>query len=87
MANGELLDLPETPVRSTNSNGITEYNLYEATYNVPSSSVDNPNITATSTNEDVKIDITQGVTNSEAAIVNFDYKGVVKTYKINLTKE
>lgn len=87
MANGELLDLPETPVRSTNSNGITEYNLYEATYIVPSSSVDNPNITATSTNEDVKIDITQGVTNSEAAIVNFDYKGVVKTYKINLTKE
>ena len=87
MANGELLDLPETPVRSTNSNGITEYNLYEATYNVPSNSVDNPNITATSTNEDVKIDITQGVTNSEAAIVNFDYKGVVKTYKINLTKE
>ena len=83
MANGELIDLPETPVRSTNSNGITEYNLYEATYK---SSVDNPNITATSTDKDVKIDITQGVTNSEAAVVNFDYKGVVKTYKINLTK-
>lgn len=86
MVDGELIDLPDTPVRSTNNNGITDYNLYETTYKVSSSSAGNPKITASATDKDVKIEITQGITNSEAAIVNFDYRGVVKTYKIHLTK-
>lgn len=83
MVNGEQIDLPETPVRSTNKNGITDYNLYETSHKISSNS--SPIVTATATEKDVKIDIVQGTPNSDAAVVNFDYKGVIKTYKINLT--
>ncbi len=34
--NGEAIDLPATPVRSTNANGIVGLDLYEATYKLPS---------------------------------------------------
>ena len=83
MVNGEQINLPETPVRSTNKNGITDYNLYETSHKISSNS--SPIVTATATEKDVKIDIVQGTPNSDAAVVNFDYKGVIKTYKINLT--
>ena len=80
-ANDKALDLPETPVRSTNENGITGYDVYEATFNAgDAASV--PVLTAKSDNPEVKIDITQASSLSEKAVVKFDYKGKVKTYLV-----
>ena len=80
-ANGKALDLPETPVRSTDENGITGYAIYETTYNVEdAASV--PVLTAKSDNPDVNVNITQASSPSEEAIVKFDYKGKVKTYHV-----
>jgi hypothetical protein len=33
--NGEAIEVPATPVRSTNANGIVGYDLYETTYKLP----------------------------------------------------
>ncbi|MDR2472451.1 MAG: hypothetical protein LBD53_02645 [Tannerella sp.] len=80
--NGKTIDLPATPVRSTNINGITGYDLYETTF-VGSDSQTVPVVSASSDNQDVKISITQASTSIGTATVKFDYQGVVKTYKIN----
>ena len=41
---------------------------------------------AVASNGDVKIDIVQPTSRTGKAIVKFDYKGVVKTYTVNLTE-
>ena len=77
----ETIELPATPVRSTNANGITGFNLYETTFAVADlRSV--PVVTASSDNKEVQISIAQAETLTDVAIVKFDYRGVVKTYKI-----
>jgi arabinoxylan arabinofuranohydrolase len=88
--NGQALTLPATPVRSTNANGITEYDLYETTYKLPAGAPI-PKATASSNDPAVKISITQGASNTSQAVVpfdyiQFDYKGVVKTYKVVYTQ-
>lgn len=84
--NGQALTLPAVPVRSTNANGITEYDQYETTYKLPAGATV-PKATASTNNPAVKISITQGASNTANAVVpfdliQFDYKGVVKTYKV-----
>lgn len=79
--NGVALDLPSTPVRSTNENGITGYDLYRASVEMsPGSAV--PVVTAAASDPAVKIDTTQPSAAKGTATVKFDYKGVVKTYTI-----
>jgi hypothetical protein len=80
--NGKEIDLPGTPVRSTNANGITGYDLYETTYNLPPNTVEIPTILASASDKNVKIVIAQAESASGTAIVKFDYKGIVKTYKV-----
>jgi hypothetical protein len=85
--NGEAVELPATPVRSTNANGIVNLDLYEATFKLLSGITAIPTISASASNPDVKVSITQAESKSGTAEVKFDYKGVVKTYKVVLTPE
>jgi len=84
---GQQVDLPSIPVRSTNANGITGYNVYEAKYKMPASSTAKPKVTASSNNKDVKITVTQADSASGKATVQFDYKGMVKTYGVAFVAE
>lgn len=80
--NGQALELPAVPVRSTNENGLVGYDLYEATYNLPVGTTTLPTITASASNKAVKIAIKQASSSKEKAVITFDYKGTVKTYQI-----
>ncbi|HSJ67322.1 MAG TPA: hypothetical protein VK921_06595, partial [Anditalea sp.] len=86
-ANGNPINVSETPVRSTNENGIVGYDIYESIYKIPSGTKEIPVITASSDNSDVKIEINQAASISREAIVKFDYNGVVKTHKIVFDSE
>ena len=75
-ADGQALEMPATPVRSTNANGYLGYDNYEVTY-----TGDAPKITAKADNKAVKFEITQPDAEG-TAIVKCDYNGVVKTYTV-----
>jgi len=83
--NGEAIVVPETPVRSTNANGIVGYDIYQAAYKVPASATAAPNVTASASNPAVKIAITQAASKTGTAVVKCDYNGVVKTYNVVLS--
>lgn len=85
--NGKEIDVPLTPVRSTNANGITGYDLYETTYKVPADLTGTPSVSASASNPEVKTAITQAASKSGTAVVKFDYKGVVKTYNVVFAAE
>jgi hypothetical protein len=87
LVNGKAIDLPTTPVRSTNANGITEYNRYEAKVKIPASETAVPRVTASSNNPTVKVNITQAAAKDGKAVVAFTYKGVVKTYEVVFVAE
>jgi hypothetical protein len=80
--NGQALNLPVTPVRSTNANGITGYDIYEASYSVPSDTADIPQVAATASDKSVKVNVKQAEAKNGTAVVKFDYNGVVKTYRV-----
>lgn len=84
-ADGVPLELPQTPVRATIENGITDYSRYEITYTPPEGSEHTPSISASVDNPDVKISITATqADNANITSVEFDYNGMVKTYRIIL---
>lgn len=83
---GKAIEVPVTPVRSTNANGIVGYDLYETTVAL-SSEARVPVVTASADNEKVKIVITQAESTSGSAMVKCDYKGLSKTYKIRFSVE
>ena len=85
--NGVILDLPATPVRSTNANGIVGYDLYEAIVPLAVNFTGIPKVSAYVSNPEVKVAITQAKSTSGTAVVQFDYKGVVKTYKVVFTSK
>ncbi len=85
--NGKAIDVPETPVRSTNANGIVGYNLYETTVALPSNVSQIPTVSATADNNAVKVVVEQADSIVGTAIVKCDYNGVVKTYKVVFTAE
>lgn len=79
---GKAIEVPSVPVRSTNANGLVGYNIYEAKCAVAANATATPKVTATASNPAVKITITQAASPSGIAVVNCDYKGVVKTYNV-----
>ena len=79
--NDVVIDLPTTPVRTTTTNGIIGYDIYETTVRL-SGATGIPNVTASASDKNAKIVITQAKSTSGEAIVKIDYKGVVKTYKV-----
>jgi len=85
--NGEAIVVPLTPVRSTNANGIVGYDIYQTTYKVPSSATSTPILSASASNPAVKVAVTQAESKTGTAVVKFDYKGMVKTYKVVFTAE
>ena len=84
--NGKTIELPATPVRSTNANGIAGYDVYQTSYKLPAGT-DVPKVTATANNPKVKVAITQAESRSGKAMVKFDYNGVVKTYYVAYASE
>ncbi len=80
--NGVDIQLPATPVRSTNANGITDVSPYQATYAVPADVTGIPQVTASASDPKVKIDITQAAAKDGSAVVKCDYNGLVKTYYV-----
>ncbi len=84
---GEEIQLPETPVRATNENGIKDYKLYKAVHKLSANVTEIPKVSASASSKDVKITITQAKENSKVAVVEFDYKGVIKTYQVEFIVE
>ncbi len=84
---GQEVEMPATPVRFTHENGYPGYDQYEANYKLPAGNKV-PKVTAKAQvpGGTVKISIEQPATRTGKAIVKFDYKGVVKTYTVNLTE-
>lgn len=80
--NGTDLSLPETPVRSNNTNGLVNYGEYEVSYPLPAGTTSIPVVTAKTNNPSVKVSVTQSTSLSGKAVVKLDYKGVVKTYTV-----
>jgi hypothetical protein len=85
--NGNEVDLPKTPVRSTDTNGIVGYDIYRATVKLPANTTETPTVTASSDNKDVNVTVTQADSPTGTAKVAFDYKGVVKTYQVVLAAQ
>jgi hypothetical protein len=83
---GQAVTIPPTPLRSTNANGITGYDIYETTYKYTAGTAA-PVVTASSNNPAVKISITQPETPKGMAVVKFNYNGMVKTYNVILAPQ
>lgn len=74
---GVEIELPKTPVRSTDTNGIVGYDLYRA--KVASAAGE---VTASSDHPDVEVAVVQAKESTGTAEVAFDFNGVVKTYQL-----
>lgn len=85
--NGKAVALSETPVRSTGTNGIVGYDVYEASHKIPSGITTIPQVSATANNAAVKVTVTQAASLSENAIVKFDYNGIEKTYNVQFVSK
>jgi len=85
--NGKSIEVPASPVRSTNANGIVGYDLYETKVTLPANTNQTPVISASADNNAVKVAVEQAGSISGTAIVKCDYKGIVKTYKIVFATE
>ena len=83
---GNEIELPDVPVRSTNANGYVTYGNYAAEYAVPADQTDIPAVKAKCDNRNVRIDVVQPESKTGTATVTFDYNGVVKTYTVTMTE-
>jgi hypothetical protein len=83
--NGQAINLPANPVRSTNPNGITGVDIYDAAYAVPADVAEIPQVTASASDGSVKVEVKQAEARNGTAVVKFDYNGAVKTYRVRLT--
>ncbi len=73
---GEAVETPAFPLRATDQNGITGYDLYETVLKRPVGSV-------SASAPGVEIELTQaGPENGNTATVRCTWKGVTKTYRI-----
>lgn len=82
--NGRVLDVPATPTRMTNANGILGYNEYDVVAPLQNGEKKAPVITATSDNKDVKIEVLQPATMQDRAYVKCTYKGISKNYTVHI---
>jgi len=80
--NGKAIEVPATPVRSTNANGIVGYDQYEAKVTLPSGSAQIPVVTASASDKTVKVSVEQAQSTTGSAVVKCDYNGIVKTYRV-----
>ena len=80
--NDVAVALPPNPVRSTDTNGIVGYDIYETSVSLLVNTTRIPTVTASASKPEVKVAITQADTPFGTAVVKFDYNGMVKTYRI-----
>lgn len=81
---GQSVELPTIPVRSTNENGYVGYDQYAVEYTLPADGTDVPKVEASSNDSRVKVEVTQPDARNGKAVVKFDYNGKVKTYTVVL---
>ncbi|WP_398455918.1 hypothetical protein AB3466_07350 [Sphingobacterium thalpophilum] len=84
--NGQRLELPSIPERSTDSNGLIGYNTYEVAYSVASGSENIPVVKASSDNPAVKIRVKQADSLSGQALINCTYNGQMKSYRVKFNQ-
>ncbi|MDR1003680.1 MAG: hypothetical protein LBL97_01530 [Prevotellaceae bacterium] len=84
---GKKVELPITPVRSTNANGYVGYDQYYAEYTLPANATKVPKVSASANDSRVKIDVVQPESKTGKSVVTFDYNGVVKTYTVQLKEQ
>ena len=82
--NGQAVTLPVNPIPSTNANGITGVDIYEAAYAVPADTAGIPQIAASASDAGVKVEVKQAEARNGVAIVKLEYNGVSKTYRVVL---
>jgi len=80
--NGKAVELPTTPLRSTNENGIVGYDIYQAKVQLGNETNKLPKLSASSSDSKVKISIIQPKSSKDIGVVKFDYNGVIKTYQV-----
>lgn len=85
-AGDDMVRLPSAPATMTEANGYTDCSVYEAEHTFQSTTDDMPIVTATSSNDSVKISITQAGKADSTAVVECNWQGLVKTFKIRLKK-
>jgi hypothetical protein len=83
---GNALEMPKHPVRSTNENGYVGYDQYEVSYTVPADQTKAPKVTAKADNKAVQIEIIQPESVTGETVVKCSYNGVVKTYTLKFNK-
>lgn len=81
---GQSVELPTIPVRSTNENGYVGYDQYAVEYTLPADGTDVPKVEASSNDSRVKVEVIQPDARNGKAVVKFDYNGKVKTYTVVL---
>lgn len=81
---GQSVELPTIPVRSTNENGYVGCDQYAVEYTLPADGTDVPKVEASSNDSRVKVEVTQPDARNGKAVVKFDYNGKVKTYTVVL---
>lgn len=81
---GQSVELPTIPVRSTNENGYVGYDQYAVEYTLPADGTDVPKVEASANDSRVKVEVTQPDARNGKAVVKFDYNGKVKTYTVVL---
>ncbi len=86
-ADGKAIELPAAPLRSTNANGIVGYDIYEAVCKLSPGVTRVPVINASSGDPEVKVSVIQAESITGTAVVRFDYRGVVKTYRVIFRRE
>ena len=79
-ADGKVLTLPQTPVRTTAENGYSGFDIYEVTAQSTSGRL--PKITASASVGMVKINVKQASAADRTATVKFTYNGITKTYLV-----
>jgi len=82
IVNNIILNLCDTPVRSTYANGITGYDIYEETIMLADGCTEIPKVEAYASDAEVKVSVTQPDSVNGTAVIKFDYNGAVKTYNI-----
>lgn len=78
---GQWVDAPIHPVRSTNENGLTDVKLYEV--KIPVTGNAWPAVEASADHPEVKVNM---ITRDGSIAYEFDYHGMVKTYKLVFEK-
>ena len=85
--NGEEIELPSTPTRASADNGITGYNIYETAITLPLDTTAVPVVTASASDASVRTTVKPINTPFGTVAVDFNYKGIVKTYLIEFKSE